>query len=68
MVYSYSTTGTDLRTVSGYAFTALTSTGIMYYIQSSNDFENSATLATISGLTISGNNNSGGSGGGTVEV
>ena len=66
--YSYSTTGTDLRTVSGYAFTALTSTGIMYYIQSSNDFENSATLATISGLTISRNNNSGGSDGGVTEL
>lgn len=66
--YSYSTTGTDLRTVSGYAFTALTSTGIMYYIQSSNDFENSATLATISGLTISRNNNSGGSDGGATEL
>lgn len=66
--YSYSTTGTDLRTVSGYAFTALTSTGIMYYIQSDNDFENSATLATISGLTISGNNNSGSSGGGAIEL
>lgn len=65
--YSYSTTGTDLKTVSGYAFTALTSTGIMYYIQSENDFENSITLATISGMSISGGNGSS-SGGGAVEL
>jgi hypothetical protein len=44
--YSYSTTGTNLKYATGYAFTLLTPSGICYYINQSNDF-NSKTLAII---------------------
>ena len=62
--YSYTTTGTNLITVTGYAFTALTSVGIRYYIKASNDFS-SDTLAIVTNLSTS-TGTPGGSSGGTV--
>ena len=62
--YSYTTTGTDLRTVTGYAFTALTSVGIRYYIKASNDFT-SETLAIVTNLSTS-TGTPGGSSGGSI--
>ena len=62
--YSYTTTGTDLKTVTGYAFTALTSVGIRYYIKASNDFT-SETLAIVTNLSTS-TGTPGGSSGGTI--
>lgn len=44
--YSYTTTGTNLKYATGYAFTLLTPGGICYYIKQSDDF-NSKTLAII---------------------
>lgn len=61
--YSYTTTGTDLRTVSGYAFTALTSSGIAYYIKAENSWD-SSTNKIISN-SIGGSNSS--SGGSTIQ-
>jgi phage minor structural protein len=62
--YSYTTTGTDLKTVTGYAFTALTSVGIRYYIKASNDFT-SETLAIVTNLSTS-TGTPGGSSGGSI--
>ncbi len=61
--YSYTTTGTNLKYATGYAFTVMTPSGICYYINQSDDF-NSKTLAIIhqqiGGSGISGEDKSGG--------
>ena len=62
--YSYTTTGTNLIYATGYAFTALTSVGIRYYIKVSNDFS-SDTIAIVTSLSTS-SGAPGGNTGGTV--
>ena len=64
--FSFTTTGTDYRTITGYAFAALTPTGIMYYIQSGSDFENSENLGILNSLILTGASG-GSSGGGGVQ-
>ena len=62
--YSYTTTGTNLIYATGYAFTALTSVGIRYYIKVSNDFS-SDTIAIVTSLSTS-SGTPGGNTGGTI--
>ena len=62
--YSYTTTGTDLRYATGYAFTALTSVGIRYFIKSEDDFS-SVTYAIVVSLST-GTSTPGGNTGGTI--
>lgn len=62
--YSYTTTGTNLVYATGYAFTALTSVGIRYYIKASNDFS-SDTVAIVTSLSTS-TGTPGGNTGGTI--
>ena len=62
--YSYTTTGTNLIYATGYAFTALTSVGIRYYIKVSNDFS-SDTVAIVTSLSAS-SGTPGGNTGGTI--
>lgn len=62
--YSYTTTGTNLLYATGYAFTALTSVGIRYYIKVSNDFA-SETIAVVTSLSTS-TGTPGGNTGGTI--
>ncbi len=60
--YSYSTTGTDLKYATGYAFASLSPDGIYYIIRESNDWS-STIIAIISLLGTSGSS----SGGGTIQ-
>ena len=60
--YSYTTMGTNLIYATGYAFTALTSVGIRYYIKVSNDFS-SDTIAIVTSLSTSSGTPEGSSGG-----
>ena len=65
--YSWSTTGTNLITASGYAFVALTTTGIQYVLKNGSDYDNSATIVVTDSLITS----SGGTvtpGGGTIYL
>ena len=62
--YSYTTTGTDYRTVTGYAFTALTSVGIRYFIKAADDFSSTTYAIVVSLSTATGT--PGGNTGGTV--
>lgn len=65
--YSWSTTGTNLITASGYAFVALTTTGIQYVLKAGSDYDNSSTIVVTDSLKTS----SGGTvtpGGGTMYV
>ncbi len=43
--YKYTTTGTDYKTVTAYAFTALSSKGVVYYLKAENDW--SSTTLTV---------------------
>ena len=67
--YKYTTTGTDLRYVTGYAFTALTYIGIRYYVKATSDFS-SETLAILTTLDASsgGITPGGGSSGGIIQI
>ena len=67
--YKYTTTGTDLRYVTGYAFTALTYIGIRYYVKATSDFS-SETLAILTTLNASsgGITPGGGSSGGIIQI
>ena len=67
--YKYTTTGTDLKYVTGYAFTALTYIGIRYYVKETSDFS-SETLAILTSLeaTSGGITPGGGSSGGIIQL
>ena len=67
--YKYTTTGTDLRYVTGYAFTALTFIGIRYIIKATGDYS-SDTLAILTSLeaTSGGITPGGGSSGGIIQI
>ena len=58
--YSYSTTGTDLRTVYGYAFTSLDPSGITYIIRSANSWNSSISAIINNTIGSSGGSSSGG--------
>lgn len=58
--YSYTTTGTDLRTVYGYAFTSLDPTGITYIIRSANSWSSSISAIINNSIGSSGGSSSGG--------
>ena len=59
--YSYTTTGTDLRTVYGYAFTSLDPTGITYIIRSANSWSSSISAIINNSIgSSSGGSSSGG--------
>ena len=51
--FKYSTTGADLRWVTGYAFLAITPAGFAYIIKATDDYDNSATLKVLSSLETS---------------
>ena len=51
--FRYSTTGADLRYVTGYAFFAITPAGFAYVVKATDDYDNSATLKVLSELNDS---------------
>lgn len=58
--YSYTTTGTDLRKVNGYAFTSLDPTGITYIIRSANSWSSNILAIINNSIGSSGGSSSGG--------
>ena len=65
--YSWSTTGTNLIQATGWAFVALTTTGLQYVLKSGSDYDNSSTIVVTSSL----NDKTGSSvspGGGTIYL
>ena len=62
--YQWTTTGTDLKYATGYAFVALTPQGVRYILKSGSDYDNSATIVeTSSFLNSSGGTITPGDGG-----